>query len=103
MALEPPMGLYTNSMLIDRVFKKGYRPAINEKWPHRVGELMKACWSDNDQERPNFTKIMKVLRKTAQAEDPEIKDFMAESDAVSGTSGFSTRSSSRSRVSSKQE
>ncbi|EEC44338.1 predicted protein, partial [Phaeodactylum tricornutum CCAP 1055/1] len=61
MALEPPMGFYSPSMFIDRVFQKGYRPAVKEKWPEGLKQLMKDAWSDDTEERPSFQEIMTVL------------------------------------------
>jgi serine/threonine protein kinase len=33
LALQPPMGLYTPGMFLDRVFQRGHRPAMKESWP----------------------------------------------------------------------
>ena len=63
MALEPPLGMYTQRLHIDRVFMKGYRPAIKEKWPPKLSNLMRSCWSDNIKKRPDFKKIMIVLKE----------------------------------------
>jgi serine/threonine protein kinase len=45
MALEPPMGMYTPNMFIDRVFKRGSRPILKDKWAEGLKALMKKCWS----------------------------------------------------------
>jgi serine/threonine protein kinase len=92
MALEPPMGMYTPNMFIDRVFRKGYRPAVKAKWPEKLGELMKACWSESIDERPSFQTIMMTLRKEAQDLDPDVMSFL-QNDAASSKSGLSSRRS----------
>jgi len=77
MALEPPMGFYTPNMFVDRVFQKGYRPAIKAKWPAELSNLMRSCWSEEILERPDFKTIMLVLRKEATALDPTLADLFA--------------------------
>jgi serine/threonine protein kinase len=78
MALEPPMGMYTPKMFISRVFQKGYRPAIKEKWPVRLTDLMRRAWSEDIHERPSFKEIMMELRKEVETMDPRIASFMAD-------------------------
>jgi serine/threonine protein kinase len=90
MALEPPMGMYTPTMFMDRVFRKGVRPMVNCKWPEKLGELMKACWSETIDERPSFQTIMISLRREAQDLDPEISSFL-QNDAASLRSEISGR------------
>lgn len=77
MALEPPMGLFTPNMFIDRVFKKGCRPAVKSKWSPGLCNLMKSCWSKDISERPAFKSILLTLRAEATALDPELSHFLA--------------------------
>jgi serine/threonine protein kinase len=79
MALEPPMGMYTPNMFIDRVFKKGYRPALKDKWPEGLKDLMKKCWSANADERLDFEDIMVALQREVDLVDPEVASFMVDS------------------------
>lgn len=59
--LEPPLGVYTPQMFQERVFKRGTRPAVMERWPEHMAALMKACWSANISERPTFQQIKEQL------------------------------------------
>lgn len=79
MALEPPLGLYTPNMFVDRVFNKQYRPAINEKWPSGVGSLIRDSWEADFNHRPDFLDIMDRLKMVASELDPEISSFMGSS------------------------
>lgn len=79
MALEPPMGLYTPKMFMERVHKMGYRPMIKErKWPAGVNRLMKISWSDDINERPSFSQIKAILRKELTEIDPELRTFFSD-------------------------
>lgn len=80
MALEPPMGMYTPKMFIDRVFQLGYRPATNDKWPKGLTRLMKLCWSDEIDERPNFHDIKAQLKKELITIDPQNMSFLLASE-----------------------
>lgn len=62
LALEPPFGFYTEDMIVDRVFKRGSRPAVFEKWSTSVGDIMKQAWDTDISKRPPFAEISKVLR-----------------------------------------
>jgi len=76
MALEPPMGLYTPRMFIDKVFKKGSRPATMAKWSPRLSNLMKACWVEDPFQRPSFVEIAKELRDEMASVDPHLASTM---------------------------
>ena len=82
MALEPPFGLYTANMFLDRVFSKQYRPAIIEKWPTEVSSLMRESWDSNIDNRPSFKDIMERLQAFASQVDPEVASFMRSSITV---------------------
>eukprot|EP00980_Cylindrotheca_fusiformis_P012372 scaffold3036_cov117-Cylindrotheca_fusiformis.AAC.11 len=62
MALEPPFGFYTEDMIVDRVFKRGSRPAIFDSWSKAIGNVMKRAWDSNVPERPAFSEICSTLR-----------------------------------------
>jgi serine/threonine protein kinase len=76
MALEPPMGLYTPKMFIDRVFQRGYRPAIKEKWSPTLSSLIRSSWSEDLFVRPSFQEIMTALRNEVQEENPQVASRM---------------------------
>lgn len=59
--LEPPLGVYTPEMFLERVFKRGTRPAVMDWWPTGMAELMKKCWSRQIKERPDFSQVKDVL------------------------------------------
>lgn len=79
MALEPPMGMYTPNMFIERVFKRGSRPVLKDKWPEGLKALMKNCWSSDINERPNFGGIKIALQREVDLVDPEIASFLGDS------------------------
>ena len=76
MALEPPLGSYTPKMFIERVFEKGYRPAIREKWPDELKNVIRQSWNENPEERPSFDDIKRSLRAFTRTIDPEIASMM---------------------------
>jgi len=70
--------MYTPDMFIDRVFRKGYRPAIKEKWSPRLSDLLRSSWSGDINERPTFREIMLELREELKAIDPHIASFLGD-------------------------
>lgn len=76
MALEPPFGMYTVKMFLDRVFAKHYRPAVKEKWPEQISTLMQDCWNVDPDLRPSFANIMTRLTLYVAELDPEVASFM---------------------------
>lgn len=78
MALEPPLGMFTPKLFIERVFKLGYRPAIKDKWPAGIRTLMKMSWAANIEDRPDFSRIKDLLRKELVLIDPHTTSFLAE-------------------------
>ena len=94
LALEPPMITYTPKMFIDRVFQRGYRPVVKDKWPEKLTALMSLCWSEDIYKRPSFKKVLRVLREVATDLDPELSAFWGDDSA--------SRRSSRSKAKSKQ-
>jgi len=61
MALEPPLGLYTPKMIVERVFVRGHRPLVDAKWPQGVNELMRVAWDESIRNRPSFSSIVDTL------------------------------------------
>jgi len=78
LALEPPMGMYTPKMFIEKVFKLGYRPAVKETWPRGVAKLLKRCWTDVIDDRPTFHDIKEVIKKDLTKIDPQTTHFLAD-------------------------
>ena len=70
LALEPPMGLYTHNMFLERVFRKDTRPAINQKWSKGLAHLLQCCWSKDIDVRPSFKEICSILREEVSRIDP---------------------------------
>lgn len=73
MALEPPLGLYTPKMMIDRVFSKGHRPFVNEKWPMAIQDLLRRGWSEDIKARPSMEQVMNGLGRVADELEREEK------------------------------
>jgi len=79
MALEPPMGMYTPNMFIDRVFKKGYRPVLRDKWAEGLKNLLTKCWSPDIKERPDFEEVMAAIQVEIDLVDPQVASFLGDS------------------------
>lgn len=62
LALEPPFGFYTEDMIVDRVFKRGSRPSLFDKWSTAMGDLLKLAWDADISKRPTFSEISKICR-----------------------------------------
>lgn len=78
LALEPPLGMYTPRMFLDRVFQRGYRPAIKEKWPEELKSLIRQSWDEKIEVRPDFEEIKHRLREFTKISDPEIASLMGD-------------------------
>ena len=63
LALEPPFGFYTEEMIQDRVMNRGTRPAIFKRWNRMIGDIMRASWDTDINERPSFLEISLVLKQ----------------------------------------
>jgi hypothetical protein len=72
MALEPPYGFYTPEMLVSRVFQQGHRPVTLDAWPQDLCVLMKQCWDEKSEVRPNFQEIMEVIKHIVADCNPEL-------------------------------
>lgn len=83
LALEPPFGLYSPRMHVDRVFRKKYRPGTQEKWGPTLQKLLRDSWSDNISDRPEFVDIMRILKAEVEKYDGHIASFMKESSSES--------------------
>ena len=55
----------------DLVVHKGYRPAVDSKWPKAFGELMKRCWTSKTPKRPDFAEIMEVISEETLRMSPD--------------------------------
>jgi serine/threonine protein kinase len=75
MALEPPFGLYTEGMILDRV-PKGHRPVLMDAWPEGIKEILNKCWSNDAKARPDFVTVMKMLKEEVATVDPHKCDNM---------------------------
>jgi len=62
LALEPPFVMYTESMIIDRVCNRGYRPKLFVTWSSRMSTIIGRSWSENKKDRPSFAEISIELR-----------------------------------------
>lgn len=63
LALEPPFGFFTESMISTRVHTKGVRPAIFRRWNEVLGEILRCAWDPDLHNRPNFLEITLVLKQ----------------------------------------
>jgi serine/threonine protein kinase len=63
LALEPPFGLYTENMLVERVMIRGSRPVAFNVWSENIKEIIKCAWDPVISERPSFLEISLVLKQ----------------------------------------
>jgi serine/threonine protein kinase len=87
LALEPPFGLYTNSMIADRVFKRGSRPAVFKKWSVSISNLMQRSWDTDLTKRPSFRDISTVLKEELIGSDGTEPGSLNDSIAVESEAG----------------
>ena len=74
LALEPPFGFFTESMIASRVHKKGVRPSIFRRWNEVIGEMLRCAWDADLHQRPNFLEITLVLKQElAYSEQASVK------------------------------
>ena len=77
LALEPPFGLYTTNMFLDRVFVQHHRPALlDTQWPQDLCRLLRQAWHVQVSQRPEFTQIMTRLQSIVAELDPQVASFM---------------------------
>jgi len=79
LALEPPLGLYSKSMIEDRVFLKGYRPKVFSRWSARVAGVMKSAWDEDHRIRPTMKEAAAVIRTELGAINPKYAVLMDDS------------------------
>lgn len=76
LALEPPFGLYTPSMIQERVFVKGYRPKVFVAWSSRVSAVMKQAWSSDHHARPSMKEVASIVRSELVDTNPRFAALM---------------------------
>jgi serine/threonine protein kinase len=75
MAFEPPFGLYTKKMILERV-PKGHHPVAVDAWPEGMKNILKMCFSTKAMARPDFHTVMKTLKDEVAAVNPDKCDNM---------------------------
>jgi serine/threonine protein kinase len=63
LALEPPFGLYTEKMIMDRAWTRGYRPVVFRRWTKNIQDLIRAAWQQNPSDRPSFLDVTLSLKQ----------------------------------------
>jgi serine/threonine protein kinase len=63
LALEPPFGLYTEDMIMDRCWVKGYRPVIFRRWTPNIQDLIRSTWDANPSKRVSFLQVTLALKQ----------------------------------------
>ena len=62
LALEPPLGLYSEKMIAERVFNKNYRPTVFKRWSDSIKDVMQAAWHQDQAMRPSFEHVSDVVK-----------------------------------------
>jgi hypothetical protein len=63
LALEPPFGLYTEKMIMERAWKRGYRPVVFRRWTKNIQDLIRSAWQQNPVDRPSFLDVTLSLKQ----------------------------------------
>jgi hypothetical protein len=63
LALEPPFGLFTPSMMKEEVLENNLRPPMFHNWPKGVSQLIEKCWQVSIHDRADFAEITNTLRQ----------------------------------------
>jgi serine/threonine protein kinase len=84
LALEPPFGLYSEKMLAERVFRKGYRPQVFNRWPAAISNIMKQAWHTDIAERPSFLEISRVLKQEVFASNSKLSATAVSQESLTG-------------------
>ena len=82
LALEPPFALYTESMIMERVCDRGYRPKLFSSWSPRMSKLIGRSWHENPRKRPSFAKISEEIRKEIEEVDPNLASMVESTDSL---------------------
>lgn len=53
----------------------GKRMAIPSNCPHVLRDLMNICWSENPADRPEFTAILRILKKDVEQPRPQSREY----------------------------
>ncbi|KAG7356279.1 WD-40 repeat-containing serine/threonine protein kinase [Nitzschia inconspicua] len=69
LALEPPFGLYTESMIMDRAWVRGYRPVVFRRWNENIQNLIRSAWAQDPLDRPSFLEISLALKQELMSLD----------------------------------
>lgn len=83
-SLCPPFKGMNSWSMYQNVMRNGHRPKISNKWPKMVSQLMRHCWAQETNERPDFHAVERTLMRQEQV-------FLDENN--SGTSSRRKRSS----------
>lgn len=70
LALEPPFALYSKKMMEERVFERGQRPKIYNRWTPRVESILKQAWAFDYKERPTMKEVANAMRDELAEIDP---------------------------------
>jgi serine/threonine protein kinase len=63
LALEPPFGHYTEKMIMDRAWTRGYRPVVFRRWTKNIQDLMRSAWEQDPSSRPSFLDVTLSLKQ----------------------------------------
>lgn len=76
LALEPPFGIYSQGMIEERVFRRGYRPKLFSSWSSRVAAVMKQSWNPDHRARPTMHEVASVIRTELAEINPRFAVLM---------------------------
>lgn len=70
LALEPPFGLFTPKMILERA-PKGYRPVLIDAWSDGIKTILNKCWNGKISARPSLPTAMEMLKHEVSLLAPE--------------------------------
>lgn len=66
MMLEEPFKDFNKFKLVNKVHIEGFHPEISSDVPDAYRKLIEACWSQKEEERPSFDKIVEELKTNGE-------------------------------------
>ncbi len=85
LALEPPFGSYSPGMIEERVFRKGYRPKLFNRWSSRVAAVMKQAWAADHRSRPTMKEIATIIRSEVAEINPRYAVLLETNNELGGS------------------
>jgi hypothetical protein len=92
LALEPPFGLYTESMLVERVMIRVSHPVVFNVWSINFEEIIMCAWDPVISKRLSFQESLFVLKQEINdCDEGDIGISRSGATSVTCADGYKTR------------